>query len=281
MSFPGEDSAFQLTLSQLGGKVNLVDLQLASQRHLQGLIDQELFDELLTFLDISGRARLNALAGSSDTSSWLRAPPIASLGLQIPRCDFCIACQLWLGIASFPADPPTRCPCGSQIDPPGYHLLSCGHGPWRIKRHDALRDTLYQALLLDNPEAAREQRLSGLTKKRPGDVFHPSFANGRPTFFDVSVRSPLTLGNINIASQQPGWAGLCGEIEKENIHANSVEQSGGAFIPLVVETFGLWTPFARQQLRKIASGTAVYPSPRLQITSFNSSPSSFGCIMPE
>ena len=206
---------------------------------------------------VAGLARLNALAGSTDTSSWLRAPPIASLGLQIPPCDFSIACQLWLGIASFPADPPTRCPCGSQIDPPGYHLLSCGHGPWRIKRHDALRDTLYQALLLDNPEAAREQRLSGLTKKRPGDVFHPSFSNGRPTFFDVSVRSPLTLGNINIASQQPGWAGLCGEIEKENIHANSVEQSGGAFIPLVVETFGLWTPFARQQLRKIASGTTI------------------------
>ena len=134
LSFPGEDSAFQLTLSQLGGKVNLVDLQLASQHHLQGLIDQELFDELLTFLDVSGRARLNALAGSSDTSSWLRAPPIASLGLQIPPCDFSIACRLWLGIASFRADPPTRCPCGSQIDPPGYHLLSCGHGPWKIKR---------------------------------------------------------------------------------------------------------------------------------------------------
>ena len=85
LSFPGEDSAFQLTLFQVGGRVNLVDLQLASQRHHQGLIDQKLLDELLTFLDVSGRARLNALAGSSDTSSWLRAPPIASLGLQICR----------------------------------------------------------------------------------------------------------------------------------------------------------------------------------------------------
>ena len=178
----------------------------------------------------------------------------------IPPCEFSIACRLWLGIASFPVDPPTRCPCGSQIDPLGYHLLSCGHGPWRIQRHDALRDTLYQALLLDNPEVVREQRLSGLTKKRPGDLFHPSFANGRPTFFDVSIRSPLTLGNINIAFQQPGWVGLCGEIEKDNIHANSVEQSGDAFT-LVVETFGLWTPFARQQLlRKIASGTTINSS---------------------
>ena len=44
--------------------------------------------------DVSGTARVNALVGSSDTSSWLRAPPIASLGLQIPPCDFSIACRL-------------------------------------------------------------------------------------------------------------------------------------------------------------------------------------------
>ena len=36
-----------------------------------------------------------------------------------------------------------------------------------------------------------------------------------------------------------------------------MEQSGGAFIPLVVETFGHWTPFAQQQLRKRAFGTTI------------------------
>ena len=28
----------------------------------------------------------------------------------------------------------------------GDHLLGCGNGPWRIHRHDALRDVLYHAL---------------------------------------------------------------------------------------------------------------------------------------
>ena len=97
------------------------------------------------------------------------------LSYEIPPPDHSLPHVLGYHHAcTFPIDPTIRCPYGSQIDQPGYHLLSnCGHGPWRMKRHNTLHDALFQALLLNNPEVVREQRLSGSTKERPGGVFTP------------------------------------------------------------------------------------------------------------
>ena len=40
----------------------------------------------------------------------------------------------------------------------GDHLLGCGHGPLRIRRHDALLQVLHHALLSDHPGVRIEQR---------------------------------------------------------------------------------------------------------------------------
>ena len=60
---------------------------------------------------------------------------------------FCHFCSLWIW-----------CPCRQLIDPLGEHLLGCGHGPLRVRRHDALRQALYHALLNDHPRIRTEQR---------------------------------------------------------------------------------------------------------------------------
>ena len=39
--------------------------------------------------------------------------------------------------------------------------------------------------------------------------------------------------------------GLQGEQSKDSKYSNTVEKAGGEFVPLAVETLGLWTPFAR------------------------------------
>ena len=129
-------------------------------------------------------------------------------------------------------------------------LLGCGN-PLRIQRHDSLRDIIFQALLLDSRPTRREQRISGHSKERPGDVFNPTFTDGRPTYFDVSVCSPL---NSSVSASS---AGLQAEMLKDARHAASVEGVGGVFSPLVVEALGLWTPFARKTLQKIAARTTV------------------------
>ena len=84
--------------------------------------------------------------------------------------------------------------------------------------------------------------MSGESVSRPGDVFHPDFHNGRPTYFDISVRSALHSGVITRSASSPaGFAALKGEMEKDARHRDLVEAAGGVFFPLVVDNFGVWT----------------------------------------
>ena len=41
-------------------------------------------------------------------------------------------------------------------------------------------------------------------------------------------------------------------------HRSVVETTGGSFFPLVVETLGLWTPFAIKTLQTIATTVSLY-----------------------
>ena len=55
---------------------------------------------------------------------------------------------------------------------------------------------------------------------RPGDVFHPDFHNGRPTYIliRISIRSALHSGVITYSASSPGFAALKGETEKDAQH---------------------------------------------------------------
>lgn len=128
-------------------------------------------------------------------SSWLKAPPISSLGLTIPLNKFVMAVRSWLGVSSFPSHSTLFCSCGCLIIPNG-HVLSCGHGPWRIHRHDCLRDVNYQALVIDNSSVRKYQKFSGHLAEKPGDIFHSDFSDGRPSYFDVSVCKSIVINQL-------------------------------------------------------------------------------------
>ena len=80
-------------------------------------------------------------------------------------------------------------------------------------------------------------------------------SNGRPTYFDISVRNLLTPGNIT--SFTAGTASLRGEAFKDAKHFSEVEGTGAVFIPLVTDALGLWSPFAKI-LKQIASKTIIF-----------------------
>ena len=40
--------------------------------------------------------------------------------------------------------------------------------------------------------------MSGESSSHPGNVFHPDFHNGHPTYFEISVRSAVHSGVIHI-----------------------------------------------------------------------------------
>ncbi len=157
----------------------------------------------------------------------------------------------------FPTTPPQLCPCGAIIDPFGDHLLGCGHGPLRIRQHDSLRDVIWHALLQDDSNSRREQRISGDSQDRPGDILHPNFVDGRATFFDVSVTSTLQPGNLNRALSNAGVAAREAEMRKDAKYEEHVHRHGRRFVPFVVESLGLWSPFTTITLRAIAERTTL------------------------
>ena len=252
VSFPDEDQAIAV-FEQYS---SILFLPTATQRDLQAVLDQQQYDKLYTSANIRDQARLTALSHSSGSSSgWLKAIPQSSLGLAIPGPEFVVGLRLWLGIPLFPVPP--LCVCLAPIDCFGDHLLECSHGPMRIRRHDALVDIVCHALSQSHPGVLKEQRVSGEDHSRPGDVYHPDFLSGRAAYFDLSVRSTTQPSYISSASSCAGVAAAAGELAKDQRHQDVVEEAGCDFIPLVVETFGVWSPFAFRTLQTIADRTTT------------------------
>ena len=100
---------------------------------------------------------------------------------------------------------------------------------------------MYCPTTQDHPGVLREQSISS-DQSRPGDIYHPDFHLGRPAYFDLFVRSTTQSAVISSASSQAGVAAAVGEIAKDTQYQDIVNDNGGDFIPLVCETFGVWSP---------------------------------------
>ena len=179
LAFPGESHATQDLLINHSINLDAQPLDPTSQSSLQHQLDKRLYGNLFSTSDLRNQARLNTLSADTITSAWLKAAPISSLGLAMAGPEFISATRYWLGIPHIPPSTPLLCPCSNHIDPYGDHIIGCAHGPYRIRRHDALRNTIFHTLREDNPNVLLEQRVSGDSGTRPGDIYHPDFDNGR------------------------------------------------------------------------------------------------------
>ena len=71
-------------------------------------------------------------------------------------------------------------------------------------------------------------------QKLPGNIFHPHFLEGHPTYLDVSVCNPLAPGIVKCTFAVAGSAGLLGEALKDAKHEATVEKAGVVFVPLLL-----------------------------------------------
>ena len=111
----------------------------ASQKSLQRAVDTATLLSCKESAPLRDKARLNTI-GTPFTGAWLLAIPNPNLGLTLSKEEFILSVCMWLGCHLFPQS--SRCVCGHIIDLHGDHVLGCGHGPFRIKRHDALCDII-------------------------------------------------------------------------------------------------------------------------------------------
>ena len=110
---------------------------------------------------------------------------------------------------------------------------------------------------MDNQNAKLEQQASGNSNTVPGDIYHPDFDNGKPALFDISVHNTLQPGMISTAVVTAGSVAEHGEMAKDDKY---FQLAGGSFYLLVVETMGLWSPFALWTLHTIASRASIHNS---------------------
>ena len=209
------------------------------------LVDLYCFSSLLDLCSVRDQARLRPIFRLFLASAWLRAIPSDPLGLTLSAQEFVVAFRYWLGIPLFHG--PARCSCGVVLDGHGDHILGCGDGPLRIRWHDAICDLLWHALVQDHGGCKKEQRYAcGAGLDCPGDVFHPDFSLVSQltlTFLCVTLcRIPYFVYLLLPLGWLLGVAAGRGEADNDSCHEAAVRAAGGIFIPLVVETLGLWSP---------------------------------------
>ena len=106
------------------------------------------FDLLKEYFSVRDKARLNTIS-EPHAGAWLIAITDPNLGLAMSRHEFTIAVHLWLGLPLYSSPPnAVRYICGQVLDKFGDHLLGCRKISLRSRRHDALRDVIFQALLV-------------------------------------------------------------------------------------------------------------------------------------
>ena len=144
----GESNAKEEFLQKFGTVESSCNIDSPSQHALQLQVDNGSYEALKLSCTLRDQARLNTIS-EPHAGAWLRAVPNPNLGLAMSRHEFSIAARLWLGITLFPAHPSAvRCKCGQLIDGFGDHLLGCRQIHLRSKRHDALRDVIFNAYII-------------------------------------------------------------------------------------------------------------------------------------
>ncbi len=128
------------------------------------------------------------------------------------RKKFTTASKFWLGLPFFSSQSCSlRYICGHVLDKYLDHLLGSRRRSLRTKRHNALRDVLFQYLTSDKSDCKVEQGCISNNYKKPGDLLHPDFLDRRSAFFDITVRNSSLPPFIAFAATHPGQAADAGE----------------------------------------------------------------------
>ena len=108
-------------------------------------------------------------------------------------------------------------------------------------------------------------RCDSTSEARPGDIFHPDFEQGLPTYFDLTVRNSLQPAYLIKTATCAGAAAEAGELEKDQRHDSLVSSTGSIIYPIVVESLGLWSPNSLQVL-KLLHGEPLFTTTLLLVS---------------
>ena len=154
-----------------------------------------------------------------------------------------------------------------MLDRKGHHARKCACGGDRVRCHNDARNLVgrFASAAGHNPTLEKPGLLQpspdqpGAQRRRPADVFLPSWLEGRPAALDIAITSPQRLEIIQEASTRMGSAAAAYEAFKR-AHLNTAEDciaQGMAFIPMIAETSGGWGTSAICTLKALSRAAAA------------------------
>ena len=195
------------------------------------------------------KARLLAVS-SQNSSDWLKALPIPSLGLKLDNSSLRIACGLRLGSALCQ---PHTCKCGKEVDSTGRHGLCCKKAEGRHSRHSQVNDLIKRALASAQIPSIREP--PGLSRddgKRPDGLTLLPWSEGRSLIWDYPCSDTLAPSHISATSEEAGKSAEQAE-RKKITHYEQLASSGYIVMPVATETLGSWGQSSLKFIKQIGS----------------------------
>ena len=243
-----------------------------SQKEASAAIDNEDMHKqmrrLTTSENIAELAQLKSIT-TSHASAWISAIPSSFTGGEMKPATFKHALAFWLHLpllqqSERPREDNFKCNrCHGNLSAVfnvhGYHTLTCKHGPFLNKRHDALRTTLFELATQAGLTPSLEPRnLLRVNQERPADVYVHNLINGTDACLDVAVTSSQQQKYLHIAATSGGSAAAnaYGRDKTAHYRAQCLHQ-GFDFFPVVCDEYAAWGDPGRKVLRILAKNIAA------------------------
>lgn len=197
--------------------------------------------QLLHSSSVPDRARLLA-SGAPGSGSWIQALPSANLGLRLSNQEIRISAGLRLGAQIVSEH---TCACGTRVLPDGRHGLSCKKSAGRHSRHHAVNDIIARTLRSIGIPAILEPPglLRGDGKRPDGTTLIP-WSGGRSMLWDFTCPDTLAPSHLHKTTVLAGAAASEAEARKTLKYSDFLHSH--KFIPVAVETLGVWGPQATE-----------------------------------
>ena len=243
------------------------------QQHLSASLDKHQLLQLRERRrnDCHYQAHLNHI-GSSGASQWLHVLPSKALRTSVDPQLFRVMIQRQPRVPIFGCE--FHCPqCDDVMDRFGDHCLVCSCGGDRTKRHNLIRNNVFQFCVsanlnpkLERPGLIQPRPLCGSSQengatadnnsnRRPADVYLPRWRRGGPAALDFIVTSGLGEDRVRRSSVD-GSSAVCAYEDFKRTYMDigaACQAEGIAFIPVFCEADGGgWGPAAHKTWNELA-----------------------------
>ena len=186
--------------------------------------------------DALSRARLLA-ASAKESGAWLNALPISSLGLRMDDNTIRVSVRLRLGTTL--CRPHACHHCGAEVNHLGTHGLSCVRSEGRHHRHAALNDIVHRALTAAHIPSRLE----------PSGIFRSD-----------------TFATSYLPSAASGVGEVAAAAEERKRRKYSHLDQGHSFVPVAIETAGVFGPETMDFMRELGSRLQLASADRNSFT---------------